>query len=111
MGKLGSPLSFSKSCTSHDGVSLFRQSPIVFKVNLQNPVSMQPQIVRKYTIIYNMAHMLLPTFALEYSCRFTSPGSALHKCSRNLSLQRFLMLGVRANEKGKTARLRVNIAL
>ena len=69
---------------------LFRQSPIVFEVNLQNPVSMQPQIVRKYTIIYNMAHMLLPTFALEYSCRFTSPGSALHKCSRNLSLQRFL---------------------
>ena len=40
MGKLASPLSFSKSCTSHmyvSGVSLFRESPIVFEVKPSKP--------------------------------------------------------------------------
>ena len=40
LDKLGSPLSFSKSCTSHmyvSGVSLFRESPIVFEVKPSNP--------------------------------------------------------------------------
>ena len=37
---LGSPLSFSKSCTSHmyvSGVSLFREYPIVFEVKPSKP--------------------------------------------------------------------------
>ena len=80
LGKLGSHLSFSKSCTSHmyvSGVSLFRESPIVFEVKPSKPV---PYIYREPRVDRSLIYWQLGAKGSKYIGEVEDEGIG-KKCS------------------------------